>query len=302
MKKILILVDKIGEKKELFSHLISQRLGDDIQLEMARFTDLYFEVWGENVIVEVNQVPITDYSLVYIRRAGDKYSVTAATLALCLNKLKIKYMDLAWIEIGPLGSKYTSLVKLSLAGFPVFPSIYANQATIGVYPAKIAGKLGLPLVAKELSMQRGKGVYLIRKTEDFKSLPLIDKHGGSNHFLFQKFIDIEREYRLLVLGERVRVWEEKIISKMEEFRHNVALGAKEKFMPIAKLPAEMEKIAVGGAKVLNLQIAGVDMAVEKKTEKIYLIEVNRGPGFTYDTGISPEMDELAGYLGREAGY
>lgn len=302
MKKILILVDKIGEKKELFSHLISQRLGDGIQLEMARFSDLYFEVWGENVIVEVNQVPITDYSLVYIRRAGDKYSVTAATLALCLNKLKIKYMDSAWIEIGPLGSKYTSLVKLSLAGFPVFPSIYANQSTIGVYPAKIAGRLGLPLVAKELSMQRGKGVYLIKKTEDFKSLPLIDKHGGGNHFLFQKFIDIEREYRLLVLGERVRVWEEKIIAETEEFRHNVALGAIEKFMPIAKLSAEMEKIAVGGAKVLNLQIAGVDIAVEKKTGKIYLIEINRGPGFTYDTGISPEMDELAGYLDREVRY
>lgn len=302
MKKILILVDKVGEKKELFSHLISQRLGDDIQLEMARFSDIYFEVWGENVTVEVNEFPITNYSLVYIRRAGDKYSVTAATLALCLNKLKIKCMDSAWIEIGPLGSKYTSLVKLSLAGLPVFPSIYANQSTIGVCPAKIAGKLGLPLVAKELSMQRGKGVYLIKKTEDIKSLPLIDKHGGNNHFLFQKYIDIEREYRLLVLGERVRVWEEKIISETEEFRHNIALGAKEKFMPIAKLPAEMEKIAVGGAKVLNLQIAGVDMAVEKKTGKIYLIEVNRGPGFTYDTGISPEMDEVAGYLGREAGY
>lgn len=302
MKKILILVDKIGEKKELFSHLISQRLGDGIQLEMARFSDLYFEVWGENVIVEVNQAPITDYSLVYIRRAGDKYSVTAATLALCLGKLGIKFIDLTWKEIGPLGSKYTSLVKLSLAGFPVFPSVYANQSTIGVYPAKIAGRLGLPLVAKELSMQRGKGVYLIKKTEDFKSLPLTDKHGGGNHFLFQKYIDIEREYRLLVLGERVRVWEEKIIAETEEFRHNVALGAKEKFMPINELPAEMEKIAVGGAKVLNLQIAGADMAVEKKTGKIYLIEVNRGPGFTYDIGISPEMDELAGYLDSEARY
>jgi len=302
MKKILILVDAIGKKKELFAHLVSQRLGGDIQLEMARFTDLYFEIRGENVIVEVNQVPITNYSLVYIRRAGDKYSVTAATLALCLNKLGIKYMDTAWIEIGPLGSKYTSLVKLSLAGFPVFPSIYINQSNIDMYSVRIAGKLGLPLVAKELSMQRGKGVYLIKKKNDFNSLPLVDKHGGNNHYMFQKYIDIEREYRLLVLGERVGVWEEKIISETEEFRHNVALGATEEFVPIHKLPAEMEKIAVDGAKVLNLQIAGVDMAVEKKTGKTWLIEINRGPGFTYDTKISPEMDKLAGYLDREVRY
>ncbi|MFH1863713.1 MAG: hypothetical protein ABIJ85_02235, partial [bacterium] len=82
-------------------------------------------------------------------------------------------------------------------------------------------------------------------------------------------------------------------------RHNVALGAKELFLPVGKLPAEMEKIAVDGAKALNLQIAGVDIAVEEKTGNLFLIEINRGPGFTYDTKLSPEMDELAKYMGNE---
>ncbi|MFH1864222.1 MAG: hypothetical protein ABIJ85_04980, partial [bacterium] len=264
MKKILILVDAIGEKKELFAHLISQRLSGDTQVVMARFTDLYFEVDRESIVVEVNKTPISDFSLVYFRRAGDKYSVSTATLALCLSKLKVKYIDSAWREIGPLGSKFTSLVKLSLAGLPIFPTIYTWQSNIDAYSERIANKLGYPLVAKELSMQRGKGVYLIRRAQDYKSLPSVDRRGVDNHFLFQKYITIEREYRLLVLGERVRVWEEKIISKKEEFRHNVALGAKELFLPVGKLPAEMEKIAVDGAKALNLQIAGVDIAVEEK--------------------------------------
>ena len=48
--------------------------------------------------------------------------------------------------------------------------------------------------------------------------------------------------------------------------------------------------------VLNLQIAGVDLAIQKKTNNVFLVEVNRGPGITYDTKISPEIDEMAKFL------
>jgi D-alanine-D-alanine ligase-like ATP-grasp enzyme len=49
-----------------------------------------------------------------------------------------------------------------------------------------------------------------------------------------------------------------------------------------------------------LQIAGVDIAEDQNTGKYYLIEVNRGPGFTYDTEVSPEMDQIAKFLKEEA--
>src|SRR4030042_1278978 len=35
---------------------------------------------------------------------------------------------------------------------------------------------------------------------------------------------------------------------------------------------------------------------EKGTNKAYLLEVNRGPGFTYDNKLSPELDELTEYM------
>jgi D-alanine-D-alanine ligase-like ATP-grasp enzyme len=63
----------------------------------------------------------------------------------------------------------------------------------------------------------------------------------------------------------------------------------------------LEEIAVKGSNALNVQIAGVDIATDKNTGEYYLIEINRGPGFTYDTTISPEMDQLAKYLKRESG-
>ena len=301
MKKILILVDKIGSKKELFAELIAQRLaGRGIRIVLARFSDLYFEIDGKYIKVAIEGTALADFDLVYFRRAGDKFSGVAATLACYLRERRIKYIDTSWSEIGPLGSKFTSLLKLAMAGFPVFPTIYVWQTNIEKYRGKIIKKLGFPLVAKELSLQRGKGVYLIESKEDFGKLPLTDSRSGENKYMFQKYIDIKDEYRVLVLGEKVGVWERKIITAKGEFRHNIALGGAEEFIPIAKIPKEISEVAINGSKALNLQIAGVDVAVEKGTDKVWLVEINRGPGFTYDTKISPEIFELADFLAKES--
>lgn len=301
MRKILILVDKVGKKKELLAELVSRRLAKgNFQIALARFSDLYFEIDGKNILIEVEGEPIENFDLVYFRRAGENFGVIAGTLALCLKQLEIRFIDSAWSQLGPLGSKFTSLVRLSLAGLPVFPTVYIWPTNLEKYRDRIIKKFGFPLVAKELSMQRGKGVFKIESKEDFLKLPLKDRNGKGNQFMFQRFVKIKDEYRLLVLGSSVGVWEKKKITSPGEFRHNIALGGKEEFLPIAKIPQNISSVAILGSKALNLQISGVDIAVEKGTDKVWLVEVNRGPGFTYDTKISPEIHELADYLAKES--
>jgi glutathione synthase/RimK-type ligase-like ATP-grasp enzyme len=301
MKKILILVDKIGPKKELFAQHIAQRLGENVQITLARFSDLFFKIDDKNMLVEINGNNVTGYDLVYLRRAGDKFSGIASNLAIYLISKGVNFVDKSWADIGPVGSKFTALVKLAINNLPIIESIFVWRESIQENRVKIIKELGLPLIAKEISTQRGVGVHKISKESDFENLPMIDSHGHSNQYLFQKFADLKDEYRLLVLGEEVGVWEKKIMTTEGEFRHNVSLGATEEFLKLKDIPEDLEKIAVTAAKALNLQIAGVDIATDKVTGEYYLIEVNRGPGFTYDTNISPEMDQLAKYLGKEAG-
>lgn len=298
MKKILILVDKIGPMKELFTQLIAERLESTAFVTLARFSDLYFEIDKDNIKVEIGETPVTDYDLIYFRRAGDQFSGVASNLAVYLKTKGIDFIDRSWAEVGPIGSKFTALMKLSLGHLPIFKSIYVWKDAIQENKERIVKTLGFPLIAKELSTQRGKGVYKIKSLKDFEELPMTDPKGGPNQYLFQEYIELKDEYRLLVLGERVGVWEKKVVSQKGEFRHNVSLGATEEFLKIGDIPAELERIAVDGAKALNVQIAGVDIATDTASGEYHLIEVNRGPGFTYDTDISPEMDELAKYLGR----
>ena len=101
----------------------------------------------------------------------------------------------------------------------------------------------------------------------------------------------------MVLKETIGSFEEKIKSP-GEFRANLALGAQEEFIDIRKMPEEMKKIAVEGARVLEIQIAGVDILIDKNN-KMWLLEVNRGPGLTYDPQISPELESLASFFKKE---
>lgn len=296
MKKILVLVGTKGPKKEIFVNEISNRIGEGIEIVLAEFSDLYFSISDKNIEVEINGTPITEYNLVYFRRAGGGFSVMAATLATCLKAKNIKFIDSSWGEIGPLGSKFTSLVKLSTLDLPIIKSIYVRYKQLSKYKERIAKELGFPLVAKELSTQKGKGVFKIETLEDFDKLPKKGDTGSDNEFLFQEFKNLGDEYRVLVLGQKVGVWEKKILTTDGEFRHNVSLGAREEFMNLEDIPEELAKIAIDAAMKLNIQIAGVDIAKDVNTGKYFLIEVNRGPGFTYDTEISPEMDQIAKYF------
>lgn len=300
MKKILVLVDKIGHKKELFAQYVAERMGDT-HITLAKFSDIYFEIDEKNVTVEILGANISSYDLIYFRRAGDMFSGVASNLAVFLAAKGVNFIDKSWAEVGPIGSKFTSLIKLALNNLPIIKSIYVWKDEIINNRERIIKTLGLPLIAKELSTQRGKGVIKINSEKDFETLPMIDSQGRNNQYLFQKYADLKDEYRLLVLGGKVGVWEKKVITTEGEFRHNVSLGAAEEFLKIKDIPGSLEKIAVEGARALNVQIAGVDIATDKNTGRYYLIEINRGPGFTYDTDISPEMDELAKYLRKEAG-
>jgi len=296
MKRLLILVDFIGPKKELFTEGISRGLPESYQVSLARFSDLTFYIDGRNISIKVDGIDkdITDFDLIYFRRVGTKFFSLAGTLAICLDCLNIPYFDTTFSQVGPDEDKFTNLTRLSLAGFPAIPTFFCWRSRIEDKKNKIIAEFGLPLIAKQLSSHRGRGVILIRSKDDFKKLP---KEFPEGEFMFQKYYENKDEYRILVLNNTIGAYERKI-PQGKEWRSNVALGAKEEFIDVKKIPEDLKEIAVGAAKTLNIQIAGVDILVDKNG-KIWLLEVNRGPGITYDDKASYEMANLASFFLQE---
>ncbi len=292
-KKILILFDKIGPKAEF--------LAKELEATAATFTDLLFDINGEDFQVLVDGYDISRFGLVYIRRADHSHFSLAGSLARCLDKLDIPYFDRSFSEIGAAGDKLTSYLKLSIAGIPVPHTIFCMGENIKKYEEYIIEKIGFPIIAKELVGQHMTGIYSISNKKQFEELP--KKIGDKNRtakYLFQKYIPLEREFRALVLGEKVAVVHTKVPRDYSQLKLNYSdLNQYEEYLKVDSISSEMQEIAVRAAKALNIQIAGVDIAIEKGTGRAFVFEVNRGPGFNYDMKISPEIREVSKFFKKK---
>ncbi|MFH1840695.1 MAG: hypothetical protein ABH807_00850 [Candidatus Shapirobacteria bacterium] len=300
MKKILILVDTIGKNKQDLVAILQKELGLQVEVVLKKFSDVTIEFIDKKLFIEVDDEKIQTFGVIYFRRVGKEYFSLAGNLAICLESLKIKYFDTffgAFSQIGSSGDKFASLLKLALVGLPVMPSFFCWRDKIEKHRDLLINTYGLPLIAKELSRQRGEGVMLITTGKDFDKLKETAK---GDQYLFQCYYPAREEYRFLVYGYRAVLFYRKIKGDPSEFRSNVAVGGGFEFLPLKKAPAGMGKAAVKVARTLKLEITGVDFLVDQ-TGKFWILEANRGPGFTYDSKLSPEVPELAKFFARSLG-
>lgn len=115
--------------------------------------------------------------------------------------------------------------------------------------------------------------------------------------MFQKFINIKNEYRVLVIGGKAVSAHTKIArdygaEKVCYFDPT----AKYVFVDLQSLPKKIIAEAQKAAKVLSLDIAGVDVCRDGKGI-VHVFEVNRDPGI--DSRLdSPEILGLVKYFAR----
>lgn len=295
MQKILILVNKTYTNKNSFFDGLKNFLPSDVSIEIGYFEDIVIDIDGKNTSIFIDDKSILDYDLVYFRRAGREFLWLAATIAVYMEHKGKKFFDTTHKDVGSQGTKLTALLKLALAGQPVVPTYFCYKGNIIKSAEKIIEKYNLPIVAKDLYSQRGSGVFLLKSIKDFKDLVI---RFPDKKFLFQKLIDKKEEFRILVVGDEIGSFERKTSDDPNEFRNNVSLGAREDFMDINEIPEEIRNISVKSSRIVKIEIAGVDITIDVDG-KAWILEVNRGPGFTYLSDKSHEVANVADYFVRE---
>ena len=133
---------------------------------------------------------------------------------------------------------------------------------------------GVPVVLKLMSGTQGTGVILTESLEATRS-SMEAMWSVGHDIMMQRFISESRgkDIRALVIGNKV-VASMYRIAEDNEFRSNIHRGAKG---VNAKLSAEYQEVAIKAAKVVGLELAGVDMLESKDGPLV--IEVNSSPGF-----------------------
>lgn len=174
-------------------------------------------------------------------------------------------------EITKSRDKLHTLQILSQHGIGVPITSFANSSYDTKDLIKIVGSA--PLVVKLLEGTKGVGVVLAETNKAAESVINAFRSLKAD-VLVQHYIKESKgcDLRCFVIGEQVVASMERIAQE-GEFRANIHLGATARAVEITE---EERNLAIKAAKIIGLDVAGVDMVRSNSGPK--LLEINSSPG------------------------
>ncbi len=167
--------------------------------------------------------------------------------------------------------KLHSLQLLSRGGVDIPITGFSHSTYETKHLIKMVG--GAPLIVKLLEGAKGIGVVLAETGKAAESV-INAFRSLSAHILVQEYIKESkgRDIRCFVIGNQVVAAIERQAEE-GEFRANIHLGGKARMIEVTE---EEKKIAINSAKIIGLDIAGVDLVRSNSGPKV--LEVNSSPG------------------------
>ena len=162
---------------------------------------------------------------------------------------------------------------LAQAGLPIPKTMLTR------FPCKaelVEKVVGFPCVLKVVTGSHGKGVYLCENAKQFEDLSeLVSSLDFKNSMIVQEYVQYSegRDLRVIVIGGRV-VGAMLRQSTDGSFKANISRGGEGTAFDVDD---QMELLAIQTAKVLDLDIAGVDLLFHSDGYRI--CEANSSPGF-----------------------
>lgn len=231
--------------------------------------------------------------LIFISDGNNVYSSLLKEYSLCFYLDKDNYLAKAISFYMPLYNSYESLVlsddkMLSILNLkdqgikcPLTisnPLCYVedpNENEVDKFLNKVETSLSYPLVLKLVHGSLGKQVFLINNKEELKK----NYYSYKNlPHIYEEFVSYKKgdDYRLIVVGDEVIAAMERI--NKNDFRSNIALGGKG-FDATSTISKEYIDTALKASRALKLDYAGIDLAIGKNNEPIFL-EANGNAFFT----------------------
>lgn len=264
MKLLIIANPNVYENRRMMAE--GRRLGH--QVLVRRIREVNFDLRSRKMRIRIGTRPFEALcDAVYFRHFPPSMIPEALMMAEWARAHGIAVFEPSLADGRFVRSKIYDYWKLLDAGLPVpkgFQTFKLEKA--GRYLKGFAW----PVIAKGIHGSRGKYVYLL---EDLKQARTYLTEHLVGFFTFQEYLEIEAEYRIIVIGGKA-VGAMRKYRAEGDFRHNIAVGASGEAATVSR---ELNRLAERSAKILGYGFAGVDLAISDG--KPYLLEVNRTPAF-----------------------
>ena len=295
MTRILLLKgaksNKDSEAYEL-TQLLSEHTKSDV--ELVSYFELTFIISDdEQDIIMPSGDSIASYDVVYLRDFQNcEYERNAC--ALFLQAKNIPFRDNDVINHQHI-SKLTQYFALAQSGVPIPYSIFG---CLSVVEGEIKKAFGFPFIAKSITGKNGGDNFLIRNPEQLEEKKDII---NSDKFVFQEFIENDRDYRVVVIGNQVGgVYERKRLAESDSHVNNVAAGGA---ISVSTDHGDLvESTALRAAKAAGREITGVDVMASLDSSRTLVLEVNANYAVKGSRNTdSTDIILLAKYLDGVAG-
>ena len=220
----------------------------------------------ENILYEGKAVELPD---AIFNRVGASVSYFGLAVLRQLENMGCLILNsLRSIEISR--DKMLTVQHLAAHGLPIPKTILAK------FPMNletIRREFEYPIIIKKVSGSQGKGIIKVDSHAQLEDL--VDMLDTGKPLIFQEFIAASsgKDLRVFVIGGRVVGAMMRVAAK-GNFKANVHQGGSVK--PV-KISPQVEWLVLETVRIVGLDIAGVDLLIDKNTYKI--CEVNSSPGF-----------------------
>ena len=243
----------------------------DVDVITVALENLIFEITSQGiarVTDSVSGVSLANASYVYMKSWAKMYE-EAAALSNFLYYSNVPCSDTMARGMGV--SKLASAFRLWGHGLPVPATVYARKSgNLALYLAK-ASDLGNPIIVKDIDGQKGQLNFLLDKADVAQT---VAKYPETS-FICQEFIPNDGDYRVGVYFEEPSF----VIKRRGSGNghlNNTSAGGTAELIELKDAPKGLLSMAASAAAAVELQVAGVDIIVDKRSKKPYILEVNQG--------------------------
>jgi len=195
------------------------------------------------------------------------------------------------VGVARSNSKLSQCVMAALLGIQITPFVFAQNGQ-RLLEGVQRSSLGFPLILKSVRASRGNDNYLVSSLEQ---LTTIVGERPEIPFIAQMFVPNDGDYRILVMGDKVRFVMHRL-AQGDSHLNNTSQGGVATEIPLEAISPKMLEEAVMIAKRLRRAVTGVDMIVHKETGQHYFLEANNMPQLSTGSLVDKKMRALSDYF------
>lgn len=282
-----IQLDRIREEAEKNGHVV----------DGCYTADLAINTSSEHFDIYIRGEKVTDnYDLIYLWTVG-KRRWEWYTAAYYLNKT----YGTKIVNNKAISSDYNYYLTPASDYLKQYESKLEFPKSIVAFSPKHLDKalesFEFPVIIKRSNGRQGKGVYKINSKEELEAISKEILQDDTS-FVIREFIPNDGDIRIFTVGYKA-IGGMLRTPKVGDFRSNISQGGSGEAFDLQSAP-EIREIAEKMSEITQTEVAGVDIIIDKNTNKPYVLEINPGPqfeGLEKYTGVNA-AGEIVKYFDR----